>query len=168
MRTIKMSMFLKYLTAACLAVSIVACSGSDSPRKESLWRLYAQSEDYQFFYDANSIATDGGQIARVEVKRTLKEEPQIINETKKGIARELKKRQKAGMSIRGFENFEHEIITCQVDCKSGLIRFLKSISYDTRGNVLETVVVPDAILKWEKIIPDTINDTLRRYICKTP
>ena len=163
-----MSIFPKYIAAVCLAASILACSGNDSPRKESLWRLYAQSEDYQFFYDANSIATDRGQIVRVDVKRTLKEEPQIINETKKGIARELKKRQKAGMSIRGFENFEHEIITCQVDCKSGLIRFLKSISYDTRGNVLETVVVPDAILKWEKIIPDTINDTLRRYICKTP
>jgi hypothetical protein len=160
-------MFLRCCAALCLAIFLLACSGGEPPRKEREWRLYAQSEDYQFYYDTKSIETGGGEMIKVEVKRTLKEEPQIINEMKKGIIRELKKRQKVGMSIRGFENFEHEIISCRIDCKSVLIRFLKSVSYDNRGNILETVVVPDAILKWEKIVPDTINDTLRRAVCKT-
>jgi hypothetical protein len=158
--------FLGYCAAVCLGIAVFACSGEEVPKKESIWRFFAQTEEYQFFYDTGSIESNSRGIVKVAVKRTIREEPQIINETKKGLVRELKKRQKAGMSIRGYENFEYEMIVCQIDCKSGLIRFLKSVNYDNRGNIIETVAVPDAILKWEKIVPDTINDTLRRSLCK--
>lgn len=160
--------FLGCCAAVCLGIAVLACSGGEVPKKESVWRYFAQTEEYQFFYDAGSVESDARGIVKVAVKRTIREEPQVINETRKGVVRELKKRQKAGMSIRGYENFEYEMIVCQIDCRSVRIRFLKSVNYDNRGNIIETVAVPDAILKWEKIVPDTINDTLRRSLCKTP
>jgi hypothetical protein len=147
-----------------VALTLVGCSVPES-KEASVWKLYAQSDDYQFFYDSRNIESGAGDIVKILLKRQPKEEFAIIPETKKSIIREMKKRQKAGMSIQGYENWDHEVVMCEIDCRKNVIRFLKSTNYDQKGNVLDAIVVPEAILKWDNVIPGTINDNLRKSIC---
>jgi hypothetical protein len=147
-----------------VALTLVGCTAPES-KEASVWKLYAQSDDYQFFYDSRNIESGAGDIVKILLKRQPKEEFAIIPETKRSIIREMKKRQKAGMTIHGYENWDHEVVVCEIDCRKNVIRFLKSINYDQKGNALDTIVVPEAVLKWDNVIPGTINDNLRKSIC---
>jgi len=146
------------------ALTLIGCSAPES-KDTSVWKLYAQSDDYQFFYDSRNTGSGADGIVKTLLKRQPKEESAIIPETKRSVIREMKKRQKAGMSIQGYETWDHEVVVCEIDCRKNVIRFLKSTNYDQKGNVLDTIVVPEDVLKWDNIIPGTINDNLRKTVC---
>jgi hypothetical protein len=151
-----------------LLMTILNAGGCSAPEsgKEAVWKHYAQTDDYEFCYDNGNLESRRDGVVRVSLKRELKEESPVIPETKKSVLREMKKRQKAGMSIQGYENWDHEIVVCEIDCRSRVIRFLKSTNYDHNGKILDQIVVPEALLKWDSIIPGTINDLLGRAVCR--
>jgi hypothetical protein len=150
-----------------ILLSLLIAGGCSAPEsgKEAVWKHYAQTDDYEFYYDNGNLEYRNDGIVRVSLKRELKGENAVIPETKKSVLREMKKRQKAGMSIQGYENWDHEVVVCEIDCRSRVIRFLKSTNYDHSGKILDQIVVPESVLKWDNIIPGTINDLLGRAVC---
>jgi hypothetical protein len=152
--------------ALIMAVLIAGGCSAPESKKKSVWVKYAQTDDYEFFYDRGNIEQRDADIVRVLLKRQPRGETPVIPETKQANIREMKKRQKAGMSIQGYENWDHEEVLCEIDCRRSVIRFLKSINYDHKGNALDTIVVPESVLKWDNVIPGTINDVLGQTVCR--
>jgi len=152
--------------ALILAVLIAGGCSAPESKRERVWVKYAQTADYEFFYDRGNIEPRDGDVVQVLLKRQLKGETPVIPETKQSIIREMKKRQKAGMTIQGYENWDHEEVLCEIDCRKNVIRFLKSINYDHKGNALDTIIVPEAVRKWDNVIPGTVNDVLGRAVCR--
>jgi hypothetical protein len=151
-----------------LLLTVLIAGGCSAPEsgKEAVWKHYAQTDDYEFYYDSGNLEYREDGIVKVSLKREPRGETPVIPETKKSVLKEMKKRQKAGMSIQGYENWDHEVVVCEIDCRRGVIRFLKSTNYDHSGKILDEIVVPEAILKWGNIIPGTINDLLGRAVCR--
>jgi len=150
-----------------LLLSVLIAGGCSAPEsgKEAVWKHYAQTDDYEFYYDSGNLESREGDVVKVSLKRVPKGDTPVIPETKKSVLREMKKRQKAGMTIQGYENWDHEVVLCEIDCRKNVIRFLKSTNYDHSGKVLDQIVVPESVLRWDHIIPGTINDLLGRAVC---
>ena len=83
--------------------------------------------------------------------------------TKQNIDFEIIVRKIANLSIEGWDKLDYGINLREVDCKNYTEKFLTSIYYDDKGNVLE--YSNDANQRIIPVVPGSIGDSLLRKVC---
>lgn len=113
------------------------------------WKLY-DSGDYSLnYYDAQSMTRPSKNIVRVWVK---------VNYTKKGVIVWV------GRLGKKYEDLSHTKELCEINCVEKMFRSLSINFYDNKGGVIYSSSSP--LLKWDFIIPESINEALYKEVCK--
>ena len=117
------------------------CGGSD-------WKLYAETDVGNYYYDAGSLTSPSKQIVRVWTEVFHSEEGQIL------AMKEFKFKKKLGMSAALQE----------INCVDKMSRLLTVTHYDTEGITIHSESPKEP--KWKYIIPDSIVEFLHKAVCK--
>ena len=53
----------------------------------------------------------------------------------------------------------------KISCRERKYSIQTLVAYDLKGNVVSTIDIPDALLEWQNIVPDTRDDVLYDVFC---
>jgi hypothetical protein len=71
---------------------------------------------------------------------------------------------KNGLSNEGWDKLSYTMSLFEIDCKKKWNKVLSILFYDTNGDVLWSDNYDES--KWNYIVPDTMEDTLQKEVCK--
>lgn len=135
------SLLAKFIVIGLILFVHVEVRGAD-------WKLYSFNDKGKNYYDAQSITRASKNIVRVWVK---------WNYTEKGVMDIVEKMGKE------FKKLEYSIILNEINCAEKTTRFLSLNYFD---NNREVIVSGSYTTEWTFIVPDTIDESLYKEICK--
>jgi hypothetical protein len=117
------------------------------------WQFYGKGEEYDLFYDAESITHPDKNHAKVWVKVAFDEES-------------VKRRFAAGAKIPpDDELFSYQKVLVEIDCPGKKQRNLTVNNYSKNGKYLSSP--PASTLgNWQMIVPESFGDTISKKVCK--
>lgn len=75
------------------------------------------------------------------------------------------RKKRKGVSTYGWDILSHSIVLTQIDCNNKKSKILSIIEYDKEGKTLFQSSYDDE-QKWEYIVPVSIEETLRKKVCR--
>ncbi len=119
------------------------------------WKLYAESDFANYYYDAEDIIRPSENIVRVW-SRTLY--------TEKGVNQwKAKKFGKVVQKFR-YENLSNSTNLWEINCAKKMHHILSSTFYSKDGSVIESYNFDRA--NWISIRPDSPGESLYKTVCK--
>ncbi len=135
------SLLAKFIVIGLILFVHVEVRGAD-------WKLYSFNDKGKNYYDGQSITRASKNIVRVWVK---------WNYTEKGVMDIAEKMGKE------FKKLEYSIILNEINCAENTTRFLSLNYFD---NNREVIVSGSYTTEWTFSVPDTIDESLYKEICK--
>jgi len=123
--------------------------------KTSAWISYGKTGYGDYYYDKNSITNISPKIIKVVNK---------IKYSENGRERALKERKDNKMSIDGWETLDYTLSFNEFDCLKNTIKTTKVIDFNNKGEIIEDFDFTRA--PTDKIMPDSINDSLLKIVCQ--
>jgi len=114
------------------------------------WKYISENNLGMDFYDVGSISYPSDNIVRVWVKTIWK--PQGIS----GMVKDLGK---------SYENVEFSKGLREYDCREKKGRTLSMIDISKDGSVIANYTVPDPLLRWSFVSPDSVDETSFKVVC---
>lgn len=67
------------------------------------------------------------------------------------------------LSTEGYDKYSHTMELVEINCIKRQARWLTSIDYDEKGEVLESRDTPES--RWNDVVPDSIGETILEKVC---
>ena len=148
MRTISSIIFLPFLIILLLATFVNGFSDE--------WVEYGRSKSGNV-YSYN----------KVNIKRSIKGIVQVsckYDFSDEGREEYIQKLRDREMSTKRYEKLSHTLNLLEIDCRKGMYRIVSITYHDTDGHVTDSYSSDEQ--DWSNIPPKTIEDTLRKKVCK--
>ena len=148
MRTISSIVFLPFLIILLLATCVNGFSDE--------WVEYGRSKSGNV-YSYN----------KVNIKRSIKGIVQVsckYDFSDEGREEYIQKLRDREMSTKRYEKLSHTLNLLEIDCRNGMYRIVSITYHDTDGHVTDSYSSDEQ--DWSNIPPKTIEDTLRKKVCK--
>jgi hypothetical protein len=118
------------------------------------WRFLGENEEYQFYFDNESITRLSENVLRIWVKSVF---------TNKGVIEHIKT-----LGIK-YENLDHSMGLFELNCVKKTTRDLSVTFYSKGGGILGSTATDENFKvagQWEFIIPETFAESIYREVCK--
>ena len=148
MRTISSIVFLPFLIILLLATCVNGFSDD--------WVEYGRSKSGNV-YSYN----------KVNIKHSIKGMVQVwckYDFSDEGREEYIQKLRDREMSTKRYEKLSHTLNLLEIDCRKGMYRIVSITYHDTDGHVTDSYSSDEQ--DWSNIPPKTIEDTLRKKVCK--
>ncbi len=122
------------------------------------WKVLGKTNEFNYYYDVESITHPSKDIIRVQVKNTS-----INNKGKDLVLRAAKE---DGRSTKGYENYAHGITVHEIKCSSKMARIISFADYNNKNKVLASHTFRNP--EWQSINPNGIGDLLYKEVCRKP
>ena len=116
------------------------------------WQSAGSTRDLYYSYGLKTIRRLPGNVVRVWIKATLKDD------SGGGKSEFLKNRRIQGLRTFGYENYARTLELHEYDCSKGEVRVLSQIDYDETGNVLDSTSYRKPA--WDYIVPDSVGESI--------
>lgn len=126
------------------------------PEGDYTWRVFSYEEDIASSFHVRRVRWLSEDVVEVWVKERAVFDVE-------GTRREyIERRRKAGLSVIGFEKYDHSVSLEQFDCNRKRHRFVSVTDYDSDGQVLESLDVDG---DWSEDIPDSLGEYKLNKLC---
>ncbi|HVP76811.1 MAG TPA: surface-adhesin E family protein [Thermodesulfobacteriota bacterium] len=115
------------------------------------WKLFAETDLYECFYDAEDIAPSSKNIVDVWAK---------LEYTKKGITGVVKQFGKH------YSDLSYSLELLEFNCTEKRERLLSITEYSVEGKILYANSVKDRLPAWKTIPRDSVESSLYQAVCK--
>ena len=115
------------------------------------WRLYAKTDLYECFYNAENMIRSSQDIVEVWTK---------LEYTERGIIETVKKFGKY------YENLSHSLELWEINCAKKRHRLLSVTLYSVEGRILYTNQTGSHLPPWKIISRESIEESLYKAVCK--
>jgi hypothetical protein len=115
------------------------------------WRLYAKTDSYECFYDAEDIIRSSQDIVEVWTK---------LEYTERGVIEMLIEFGKH------YENLSYSLELREINCTEKRQRLLSITAYSVEGNILYTDQVGSRLPPWKIIPRESVEESLYKVLCK--
>jgi hypothetical protein len=115
------------------------------------WRLYAKTDLYECFYDAEDMIRSSQDIVKVWMKSEY---------TGGGVTEMVKKFGKH------YENLSYSLELWEINCAGKKHRLLSITAYSVEGNILYTDQAGSRLPPWEIISRESVGESLYKALCK--
>jgi hypothetical protein len=115
------------------------------------WKLYAKTDLYECFYDAENVTEPSENIVRVWTK---------LEYTERGIAGIVKEFGKH------YESLSYSLRLWEINCAEKRQRILSITEYSVEGNILYTNPAGSRPSDWKDISPESVGENLYKAVCK--
>jgi len=115
------------------------------------WRLYAKTDLYECFYDAENMIGSPENIVEVWTKSEF---------TGRGVAETVKKFGKH------YQNLSYSLELWQINCARKKQRLLSYTAYSAEENVLYTDETGSDLPPWKNISRGSVEESLYKAVCK--
>jgi len=135
------------IVSAAIGFAIFGCAegwGAD-------WKLFAETDLYECFYDANDTAPSSGNIVDVWTK---------LEYTKKGINGIVAKFGKH------YADLSYSLELWEINCTEKKNRILSITEYSTEGKILYADSAEEKPPAWKIITRQSVDESLYKTVCK--
>ena len=115
------------------------------------WRLYANTDLYECFYDAENIVRSSEDIVKVWAKLVY---------TERGVIEMVKEFGKH------YENLSYSLGLWEINCAGKKHRLLSTTAYSLEGNILYTNQAGSRPPPWKIISRESVEESLYKAVCK--
>jgi len=115
------------------------------------WRLYAKTDLYECFYNAENMIRSSQDIVEVWTK---------LEYTERGIIETVKKFGKY------YENLSYSLELWEINCTEKKHRLLSVTLYSVEGRILYTNQAGSRLPPWKIISRESIEERLYKAVCK--
>jgi hypothetical protein len=115
------------------------------------WRLYAKTDLYECFYNAENMIRSSQDIVEVWTK---------LEYTERGIIETVKKFGKY------YENLSYSLELWEINCAKKRHRLLSVTLYSVEGRILYTNQAGSHLPPWKIISRESIEESLYKAVCK--
>ena len=115
------------------------------------WRLYAKTDSYECFYDAEDMIRSTQDIVEVWTKSEY---------TERGVTEMVKKFGKH------YGNLSYSLELWEINCAEKRDRLLSITAYSVEGNILYTDQAGSRLPPWKVISRKSIEESLYEALCK--
>ena len=115
------------------------------------WRLYAKTDLYECFYDAENITRSSKNIVGVWAR---------LEYTEKGISGIVKEFGKH------YENLSYSLELWEIDCVKKKQRILSITEYSVEGSILYMNPAKSRPSAWKSISREAVGESLYNAVCK--
>jgi hypothetical protein len=115
------------------------------------WRLYAKTDLYECFYDAESMSRSSEDIVELWTK---------LEYTERGIVELVKEFGKH------YENLSYSLELWEINCAKKRHRVLSITAYSVKENILYTNPVGSRPSAWKIIPQNSVEESLYKAVCK--
>jgi hypothetical protein len=115
------------------------------------WRLYAKTDLYECFYDAENIVRSSEDIVEVWAKLVY---------TERGVVELVKEFGKH------YENLSYSLELWEINCAEKKHRLLSTTAYSVEGNILYTNQAGSRPPPWKIISRESVGESLYKAVCK--
>ncbi len=115
------------------------------------WRLYAKTDSYECFYDAEDLFISSQDVVEVRTKSEY---------TEKGVAETVKKLGKH------YRNLSYSLELWETDCKGKKSRLLSITAYTAEGSILYNDQAGSRSPPWKIIPRGSVEESLYHALCK--
>ncbi len=115
------------------------------------WRLYAKTDSYECFYDAEDLFISSQDVVEVRTKSEY---------TEKGVAETVKKLGKH------YRNLSYSLELWETDCKGKKSRLLSITAYTAEGSILYNDQAGNRSPPWKIIPRGSVEESLYHALCK--
>lgn len=160
---------------ACLifTISIFIAINAYERAEGADWKLYAETPNYNFYYNADSMAPrflkdihlleDMQRMLNFVMKNTVKVWTKRSIKNDMGRTLQLQEHKRLGLSVKGYENYQHTLSLKELNCRDKTVRLLLEADYTEDGNILGKEETPYAALK--PVAPESNDDLLHKTLC---
>jgi hypothetical protein len=120
------------------------------------WRFLGKTNEFNFYYDVESVTHPSKDIIRVQVKNTS------INDKGKDLVLRAAKTDKR--STKGYENYTHSITVHEIRCSAKMARIVSVADYNNKDMVLVSHAFRNP--EWDSVNPAGIGDLLYKEVCR--
>jgi hypothetical protein len=113
------------------------------------WKVYAGTDEGQFYYDAESVARPAKNMVHLRHKATFSEN---------GIRRIME------IFGKEYEDLAYSISVREIDCAARKIRSLGVTYFSRSGKALDAAI--DSRTEWHSIEPTAVIEGLFQIVCK--
>jgi hypothetical protein len=117
------------------------------------WQFYARGEEYEFFYDAESITSPDKNQVKVWVKIVADE----------GMVR--RRFAASGKTPADEDLFSYQKVLTEINCSERKQRNLTINNYSKIGKYLSSYAA-SALGDWQLIVPESFGEMLHKKVCK--
>ncbi|MBZ0154880.1 MAG: hypothetical protein K8I29_01525 [Alphaproteobacteria bacterium] len=140
--------------------------------EETHWRLYTESPDFYWYFNAEGIKLpSGGYLSRIRdfvLPRTVKVWTKRAARGERGTEREIAEQKRLGLSSVGYEEYGYTLYEREVRCADSMYRILSETDFTRGGGKLGAYTPGPTIAGWKAVLPDTEEDALYRLLCTAP
>jgi hypothetical protein len=123
------------------------------------WKFLGKTNEFNFYYDVESVIHPSKDITRVQVKNAS------INDKGKDLVLRTLREAKAGRrSIKAYENYTHSIVVNEIRCSDKMARIISTADYNNKDMVLASHTFRNP--EWDSINPGGIGDLLYKEVCR--
>jgi hypothetical protein len=115
------------------------------------WKLYAKTDLYECFYDAEDMIRSSQDIAEVWTKLVY---------TERGVVEMVKEFGKH------YENLSYSLELWEINCAEKKHRLLSTTAYSVEGNILYTNQAGSHSPPWKIISRESVEESLYKALCK--
>ena len=137
------------LEITLILIGFVILSYTEAWAKD--WRLYAETDSYECFYDAEDMVRSTQDIVGVRTKSEY---------TERGVAEMVKK------FGRHYKNLRYSEELWEINCTEKKDRLLSITAYSAEGNILYADQAGSRLPPWKVISRKSIEESLYEVICK--
>ena len=130
-----------------VGLAILGCEGAWAEG----WRLYAKTDLYECFYDAEDMIRSSQDTVKVWTK---------LEYTQKGVIEMLIKFGKH------YENLSYSLELWEINCAEKKDRLLSITAYTAEGNILYTDQAGSRPPPWKVISRESVEESLYKALCK--
>jgi hypothetical protein len=123
------------------------------------WKFLGKTNEFNHYYDAESITHPSKNITRVQVKMVS-----INNKGKDLVLRQLRAAKTDKRSTKAYVNYTHSIAFHEIRCFAKMARIISVADYNDKGMVLASHTYRDP--EFSSIDPEGIGDLLYKEVCR--
>ncbi len=123
------------------------------------WKFLGKTNEFNHYYDVESITYPSKDITRVPVKMAS-----INNKGKDLVLRTLREAKAGRRPIKAYENYTHSIVVNEIRCSDKMARIISVADCNNKGIVLGSHAFRNP--EWDSINPGGIGDLLYKEVCR--
>lgn len=121
------------------------------------WKVFDRDENFSYHYDTEIVKYPSKGIVNLQMK--------MVSIDDKGRDLLIKQRKQQKLSIKGYKNFTHAIILCEINCEKKLIGVISLDEYDKNGKILFSKIFPADQVVWVSITEGGMFELVNNVIC---
>jgi len=127
------------------------------------WKLYAESDNFYFYFDSSNIKHSVKDYLSLPWTRFSKAWTKRVIRNEQGRNWQIQENKKLSLTTRGYENYEYTIALIEINCSDTSRRTLAETDYSKGGSILAASEEPYA--RWKPVTPESAHEMLYQLLC---